>query len=151
VATGLAVVVGLALMIDALPRSSATYDEVKYLEVAATWWRTGDQSQITRMGSPLLFWKLQQVPMLWLLDHSGHRAWVDDPIQYQNELLPLARLGSLWIWAVALFLTGTWSRLLYGPRAMVFAAWLFALSPNLLAHGSLATMELPVTACTTGM
>ncbi len=147
----LAALVGLGLMVDSLGRSSATYDEVKYLEVAARWWRTGDQEEITRMGSPLLFWKLQQGPLLWLLDRTGRRDWVDDPIAYQSALLPLARLGSLWIWAVTLGLTVAWSRLLHGPRAMALAAWLFALSPNLLAHGALATMELPITASTTAM
>ena len=65
-----------------------------YLRVAARWWRTGNQAEITRMGSPLTFWKLQQVPVLWLLDHAGRRGWIDDPIGHQRELLPLVRLGS---------------------------------------------------------
>ena len=103
------------------------------------------------MGSPLTFWKLQQAPVLWLLDRTGHRDWVDDPIGHQQELLPLARLGSAWIWLVAFALTIAWSRRSYGPRAMALAAWLFALSPNLLAHGALATMELPLVAGTTAM
>ena len=34
---------------------------------------------------------------------------------------------------------------------MALASWLFALSPNLIAHGGLATMELPLLACTTAM
>ncbi len=34
---------------------------------------------------------------------------------------------------------------------MALAAWLFALSPNLIAHGALVTMELPLVACTTAM
>src|SRR5829696_644073 len=97
-AVGLAAVVGLGLMLDSLRRSSATYDEVKYLEVAARWWRTGDQEEISRMGSPVTFWKLQQAPVLWALDRSGRRAWVDDPVRYQAELLPVARAGGLWIW-----------------------------------------------------
>jgi 4-amino-4-deoxy-L-arabinose transferase-like glycosyltransferase len=150
-AVALAALVGLGLMVDALGRSSATYDEVAYLRVAARWWRTGDQAEITRMGSPLTFWKLQQVPVLWTLDHLGRRAWVDDPIGHQEHLLPLARLGGLWIWVVAFGLTALWSRQLYGPKAMVLAAWLFALGPNLLAHGPLATMEFPLLAATMGM
>ena len=92
--TALAALVGLALIVDAIFSSSATYDEVAYLRVAARWWRTGDQSEITRMGSPLTFWKLQQVPVLWLLDRLHHREWIDDPIGHQSELLPLVRLGS---------------------------------------------------------
>ena len=35
--------------------------------------------------------------------------------------------------------------------ASAFAAWLFALSPNLLAHGALLTMEMPLVACTTAV
>ena len=73
--------------------SSATYDEVAYLRVAARWWRTGDQAEITRMGSPLTFWKLQQVPVLWVLDRLGRGALIDDPIGRQAELLPLVRPG----------------------------------------------------------
>lgn len=150
-AVAVAAVLGIALMVDSLRQSSATYDEVTYLGTAAHWWRTGDQSEISRMGSPLVFWKLQQVPVLWALDRLGHRDWVDDPIAHQSDLLPLVRLASLWVWVVALGLIAAWSRLLYGPRAMALAAWLFALSPNLLAHGPLVTMELPLLAATTGM
>lgn len=151
VVVGLAGMLGLGLLIDSINRNSATYDEVTYLKVAAQWWRTGQQSEISEMGSPLVFWKLQQAPLLWILDHSGHRAWVDDPITYQSQLLPLARLASLWIWGVAWVLTVDWSRRLYGPRAMALASILFVLSPNLLAHGALITMEMPLTAATTGL
>ncbi len=147
--TALAALVGLALISGESFATSATYDEVAYLRAAAHWWRTGDQSEITRMGSPLTFWKLQQTPVLWLLDLTGHRAWIDAPIRHQQELLPLTRLGSSWIWLLAFGLTTLWSRQSYGPRAMTFAAWLFALSPNLLAHAGLVTMELPLIATTT--
>lgn len=147
----LAGVLGLLLLVDSIWASSASYDEVAYLRVAANWWRTGDQEEISRMGSPLLFWKLQQAPLLWILDQTGHHAWVDDPLEHQSRLLPLARLSALWIWGVAWIFTVVWSRWLYGPRAMALAAWLFVLSPNLLAHGALITMELPLTAATTGL
>ena len=52
---------------------------------------------------------------------------------------------------MAIALTAAWSRQSHGPRAMALAAWLFALSPNLIAHGTLATMELPLVAATTAM
>jgi hypothetical protein len=147
--TILAALTGLMLIVDVSLASSATYDEVTYLRVAAHWWRTGDQSEITRMGSPLTFWKLQQVPILWLLDRLGYGNWIDKPVSHQQELLPLARLGSAWIWLVAFVTTIYWSRYSYGPRAMTLAAWLYVLSPNLLAHGALATMELPLVAGST--
>ena len=146
--TYLAALVGLGLLIDASFASSATYDEVTYLKVAASWCaaQTADQSEIARMGSPLTFWKLQQAPILWFVDRTSHSAWIDNPVEHQQELLPLVRLGSSWIWLVAFAITVCWSRQSYGPRAMTLAAWLFALSPNLIAHGALATMELPLIA-----
>jgi hypothetical protein len=151
VLVALAAATGLGLMVDSLGRSSATYDEVMYLEVAARWWRTGDQARITRAGSPLTFWKLQQVPLLWALDRLGYGSWIDDPGTYEVLLLPLARATALWVWLATLALVAYWSRRLYGPRAMVLAAWWFALSPNLLAHGPLITMETPIVASMTGM
>ena len=144
--TGLAVVAGGWLVIDAARSSSATYDEVTYLRVAARWWRTGDQEAITRMGSPLGFWKYQQAPTLWAIDRSGLGRWIDEPDRYQAAMLPVMRAGSIWIWAAALVVTAAWARRLHGPSAMALAAWLFALSPNLIAHGSLVTMEMPLIA-----
>jgi hypothetical protein len=144
-----AAVVGLALLADTARSISATYDEVAYLRVASRWWRTGSQAEITRMGSPLTFWKVQQAPVLALLDALGRRCLADDPLERQSVLLPMVRVGSLWVWLAAMGLTAFWSRRLHGPRAMALAAWLFALAPNLLAHGSLVTMELPLVAGTT--
>ena len=151
VAVAASAVLGLALMADQAVRMSATYDEVTYLQVGAGWWRTGKQDSITRMGSPLTFWKVQQGPTLWLLDRMGFGGWVDDPIVHQEQLLPVVRIGGLWIWLVALLVTANWARQLHGPRAMAMASALFALSPNLLAHGSLSTMELPLLATSSAM
>ncbi len=146
-----AALVGAMILLDTLDRSSATYDEVAYLRVAARWYRTGDQDEITRMGSPLTFWKLQQAPLLWAIDRLGGGAMIDDPIRHQETLLPMVRVGGCWLWAAAFGLTVWWARGLYGYRAMALAAWMFALSPNLVAHCGLATMELPLMACTTAM
>jgi 4-amino-4-deoxy-L-arabinose transferase-like glycosyltransferase len=147
----LAAAVGLALLLEPIRTSSATYDEVTYLRVAARWWRTGEQTEITRMGSPLSFWKLQQAPVLWVVDWVGQGELIDDPIRHQAILLPLVRAGALWIWLASLGLIAWWAERLYGTRAMALAAWLFVLSPNLIAHGALVTMEQPLLACTTGM
>lgn len=147
----LAAAAGLGLMIDSLGRSSPTYDETMYLQTACRWWRTGDQSRITWAGSPLTFWKLQQVPVLWALDRVGHGDWIDDPVRYEPELLVATRLAALWLWLAGFGLVAWWSRRLYGPRAMVLASWWFSLSPNLLAHGPLVTMEIPILTAMTAM
>jgi hypothetical protein len=141
-----ALAVGLALIFQTILASSAAYDETAYLNVASTWYRTGKQESITRMGSPLTFWKLQQVPTLWFLDALNLSAWVDDPIEHQSQVLTAIRAGSTWLWVVAFAITTLWARLLYGRAAAAAAAWLVALGPNLIAHASIATMEIPVTA-----
>ena len=146
-----AALIGLALIVDQAGRLSATYDEVTYLEVAARWWRTGEQSTITRMGSPLSFWKIQQGPTLWAIDQWGDPGWIDDPITHQARLLPLIRIGGAWIWLAGLILVASWARSWHGDRAMALAAGLYALSPNLLAHGALATMEGPITVTSAAM
>jgi hypothetical protein len=151
IVVALAAATGVGLMTDSLLRSSPTYDETMYLQVACRWWRTGDQSRITRGGSPLTFWKLQQLPVLWGLDKLGYGAWIDDPEQFEAQLLPLARASAIWMWLAAFGLVAYWSCRLYGPRAMVLAVWWFAMSPNLLAHGPLVTMEVPILATMTGM
>jgi hypothetical protein len=144
-------VFGLVLIADQAVHMSATYDEVTYLRVAAHWWRTGEQLEVTRLGSPLTFWKLQEAPTLWVLDQVGLGSWIDDPIAHQEQLLPVVRIGASWVWLVALLIAANWARQLYGPRAMVLASVAFALSPNLLAHGALVTMELPLLACSSAM
>lgn len=146
-ATTLALATSLALIWHAAGAIGATYDEVTYLEVASRWWRTGEQESIARMGSPLTFWKLQQAPALAWLDGTDRGAWIDDPVPARPRMLPVVRRGAAWIWAVALLTTAIWAGLAYGPAARASAAWLFALGPNLLAHGTLITMETPVTAC----
>ena len=118
VATILAGIVGLALVGHSAWISSATYDEVTYLKTAAHWWRTGEQSPISRMGSPVTFWKIQQSgPMAWL-DASGHGDWIDRPIENQSSLLRVVRLGSIWIWLTAFCVTVLWCLQRHGPRAM---------------------------------
>jgi hypothetical protein len=146
-ATAAAAITGLVLLFDSAWRTGTTYDEVTYLEVAARWWRTGDQDAITRMGSPLTFWKLQQVPALFVLDWLGQGDVIDNPIPHRTWLVPVLRASSAWIWLTTFFMATCLAQLVYGPRAAVFAGWLFALGPNLLAHGALLTMEMPVTAC----
>lgn len=149
IAVLVAAICGSALILDGVGRSSATYDEVAYMRIAARWWRTGDQAEITRMGSPLLFWKVQQAPTLWLLDRLGYGSRIDDTEAHQAELLPWLRAGALPGWLAGLALTALWARRMSGRWAMIGAAWLYALSPNLLAHGGLMTMEAPIVATTT--
>jgi len=127
-------------------RVSATYDEVAYQDQAARWWRTGEDETISRMGSPVTFWKLQQTVPLAIFDLVGLDCWIDQPAQHRAESLPWLRRASGVFLALTAALTGVWAWRIAGPIAGGFAAWMTVLSPNLLAHGGLITMESPLTA-----
>ena len=62
------------------------------------------------MGSPLTFCKLQHAPAFWALDRLGLGGLIDHPIAHQATLLPIVRLGSLWIWLAALLADGRLGR-----------------------------------------
>jgi 4-amino-4-deoxy-L-arabinose transferase-like glycosyltransferase len=141
-----AIASSLVLIADASVHCSATYDETAYLRIAADWWKSGHDTAIARMGSPRTFFKLQYGPMFWMLERARLDDLLDDPEANIAVLLPMARLSGMWLWVVALVATSAWARAEHGPRAMALAAWLFAMSPNLLAHGALTTMELPLVA-----
>ncbi|WP_165245240.1 ArnT family glycosyltransferase [Paludisphaera soli] len=150
-ATAAAAVVGLLLVWQAALASSATYDETTYLNAGSRWWREGDRVGVTRMGSPNLFWKIQLAPAFATLDLLGKGDLIADQPRRQAELLPLARIGASWIWLAGFGLVAWWARRLNGPWAIAFAVWLYALSPNLIAHGALVTMEMPVTVATVAL
>ena len=63
--------IGALLLAGTIRENSATYDEVAYARIACRWWRSGDQAEITRMGSPVTFWKWQAAPALAVLDATG--------------------------------------------------------------------------------
>ena len=142
-----AVVAGAGLIIGQAREYSATYDESTYLRIADEYRRTGRQDRIARMGSPATFWKLQISPLLGLLSRAGDGR-VEDVERSQATLLPYARIACIWIWAAGLLGTAWWAWRAHGPLASAAAAWMFALSPNVLAHASLVTMESPIVALT---
>ena len=87
------------------------------------WWRTGEQDSITRMGSPLTFWKIQQAPTLWTLDRAGlggldgrpdRPSGTFAPAHTDRRALDLGR-GSLWS-------RPTGPRQLHGPPGMAMAS-----------------------------
>src|SRR6185295_710259 len=61
-----------------------------------------------------------------------------------DRLLYWARIPMIMLAALGAAVTFLWARDLFGPPAGVFAAGLYAFSPNLLAHGMLVTSDVPV-------
>ncbi len=136
--------IGALLLAGTIRENSATYDEVAYARIACRWWRSGDQAEITRMGSPVTFWKWQAAPALAVLDATGRGGWIDEPRTRLPELLPWLRASSAWLWFLGLFAVQIWAARAYGSLAGIFAGFVYVLSPNLRAHGALMTMETPL-------
>jgi hypothetical protein len=63
-----------------------------------------------------------------------------------KDILFLARLPNMLLGALLGAYLFAWSRRLWGPSGAYLSLFLFILSPNILAHSSLATTDLPATA-----
>jgi hypothetical protein len=142
----LAAACGLLLQTEIIARNGPTYDEPDYVSIARSWWDTGEQERISRMGSPLTFWKLQQAPLLAWKSLSERMPSIPEPDLGVAGL----RRGAVAFWLVGMLATTAWAGWQHGRGAAMLAAWLFVLSPNLLAHGGLLTMELPLVAACAG-
>lgn len=141
--------IGTALLWGVIRRNSATYDESAYVRIACHWWITGDCREITRMGSPVTFWKWQTTPALVWMDFTGRAEWIEKPLEHLPESLVAFRISALSFWLAGLWATQGWAARLYGKSGSLFSGMIYSLGPNLLAHGALLTMECPLWACWT--
>jgi hypothetical protein len=98
------------------------------------------------MGSPVSFWKWQSLPGLLFLEWTGREELLSEPVKNLPELLVCLRFSSLWCWLFCLWVTQVWVVRRTGRRAAFWVGLFFAIGPNLMAHGSILTMEMPLTA-----
>jgi predicted membrane-bound mannosyltransferase len=153
----LVLLVHAALALTSLTTHSATYDEGVNVASGYTYIAKAD-FRLVPVHPPLV-----KVLCAWPLTLAGARADFSDPSWRLAEpwsfahrffyrwndarrLLSLARLPVvvvtlLLIWAVFL-----WTRRLAGDASAACAALLCALHPDVVAHGQLATNDLPVAA-----
>ena len=141
-------------MFFALPKLSATSDEVAHLPAGYTYWTTRDFR--LNPEHPPLAKLLAALPLLALkprLDTSwpewkgGAEYIFGYGFLYTNDAdrllfwgrIPMTLLSTLG--ALFVFL---WAHDMFGPRAGLFALALCAFSPNLLAHGMLVTTDVPL-------
>jgi hypothetical protein len=137
-----------------IPRLSATTDEAVHLTAGYSYWKTLD----FRMNPehPPLAKLIAAMPLLVLgpkFEASGP-DWETDAqypfgykFLYQNDadrLLFWSRLIMTGLAATGLLVTFLWARDMFGDIAGLFAAGMYAFSPNLLAHGILVTTDVPL-------
>jgi len=143
------------LAITSLRLESATFDETKHLPAGYTFLALGDyrldsdNPALARMVAavPLLFAGVRMNPddpawregQVWRFAHQFLYRWNDADRTLLLGRLMIVLLGVLL--AVAVF---CWARALGGPTAALFALLFCVLSPDVLAHGRLATTDLAV-------
>lgn len=125
-------------------RLGATFDEPIYLEEGLNRWRTGSTGELMKLGTMPLPVDVETYP-LYLWEQARGR-----PIDLATEthlVLPWARAMNLVFWGMLLFYAWLMARRLAGPWAGRLAVALLACEPNFLAHASLATTDICVSAC----
>jgi hypothetical protein len=130
--------------VSASVRLGATFDEPTYVSGGLESWRTGSSKRLLDLGTMPLPSHVQTLPLhLW-------ERWRDEPfdaIRDLDRMLPVARLGTLPFWWLLLGYGWLAGRQMAGPWGGRLAVALLACEPNLLAHASLTTTDVAVSAC----
>lgn len=136
---------------------SQTWDEGIHLAAGYSYWKTG----VLRMNAehpPLSKW-LQTAPLLWLgpslpLEHpswaAGDSLAFGHEFLYRNRvpadtLLLAGRTVTMALTALLGLALAWWTRRRFGALAALIALALYALDPNITAHGRYVTTDLPLT------
>lgn len=137
---------------------SATMDEPNHITRGTVYLRTGDL-RLGRVHPPLIDC-ICALPLV--LDRNvvlplNHPSWEEENLdkfsrefvwkanQNGQSIVFRARLPIIALTLLLAGITYCWARELFGRNAGLLALTLFALDPNVLAHGSLATNDLGVT------
>src|SRR5262249_39403848 len=122
----------------------AAYAEPVYVARGLERWRTGSHAGLMKLGTMPLPVDLDTLPLyLWERWHDTRL----DPERDLERVLPWARAGTLVFWWLLLWYARLAGCLLAGPWGGRLAVALLACEPSLLAHASLATTDIAVSAC----
>jgi len=138
------IVAGSIWCVSASAQLSATFDEPTYISLGLESWRTGSYKPLIDLGTMPLPPLVQTLPLhLW----ERWRGENFDPVRELDRLVPIARLGTLPFWWLLLLYGWLAGRQMAGVWGGRLAVAFLACEPNLLAHASLATTDVAVTAC----
>lgn len=146
-----------AQVLTAIPRKSPTFDEPAYLSSGYAILDRGDH-RLMPMHPPLSK-ALAALPLLGMGVDARYDTWgwergavwvyawefLYGGRNDADRLVFAARSGFVALGVLLGLLVHGWARSLYGPGGGLLALFLFAFSPNLLAHAGIATTDLPVT------
>lgn len=147
-------------IVDTYDEFNATFDEGYHVAAGLQAYQEG-RFDTGAEQPPLVRWALGLLPGWAGVEYRavGHRAAtapdmipelargvLEEQGEYW-ETLRLARVGNLLFLPLLLFYTFRWSADLFGRRAGWAACAIVTLSPNILAHASLATVDFGFNAC----
>ena len=133
-----------AWCVTAARQLSATFDEPLYILRGLQGWRGGTHSGLLKAGTMPLPVDVCTFPLyLW---ERWHGALLD-PVAGLPDVLPWARAGTLVFWWVLLVYGWRIGWQLGGRWSARLAVALLACEPSLLAHASLATTDIAISAC----
>lgn len=155
-----------AQALDSARRASITWDEYAFIPAGYSYVATGDL-RMNREQPPLMKY-LYGLPGLALRPNvpTEHESWTSVDRGARNTqwafgkhflteandngkaLIFWARFMTALVASLMCIAVYAWARALYGTLAGLLAALLVATSPNLIAHGGLATTDLGVAAFT---
>jgi hypothetical protein len=130
--------------LTAAQQLSATFDEPLYVTRGLEGWRNFSHQGLMKKGTMPLAVDVQTLP-LYLYERFTGTTF--DPNVDMEQVLPVARAGTLFFW---------WLLLIYGFRAgrQIGGVWggrlavaFLASEPTLLAHAGLATTDIAAAAC----
>jgi 4-amino-4-deoxy-L-arabinose transferase-like glycosyltransferase len=139
-----------------ISRDSPTYDEPNHIASGYSYLMTGDlkmslaQPPLTNMlvAAPLLVMKpalpIQNESWKQADDWTFAREFLFHSGNDANSIVFWARVPVLLLSIVLGAFVFLWSRELFGIHAAYFSLALYAFCPNLLAHGRLATTDMPL-------
>jgi hypothetical protein len=139
-----AIVASSAWCLTAGARLGATFDEPVYLQRGLEGWRTDSHRGLLRLGTMPLPADIQTLP-LYLIECARGQPW--DLEREMAAALAVARTMTLPFWWLLLIYGWLAGRTVAGSWGGNLAVAFLACEPNLLAHASLATTDIAVTAC----
>jgi hypothetical protein len=122
----------------------ATFDEPTYIARGLDYWRTGSHRGLMVLGTMPLAVDATTLP-LYLWERSQHITI--DPVVDLGWALPWARSVTLLFWLLLLWYGRLLGRNVAGPWGGRLVTAFLAFEPTLLAHASLATTDIALTAC----
>ena len=140
-------------------RQSAAYDEGCHAFAGYTYWTRGDfgvnpehppavklLATVPLLGKQLRYPPPSPVPFFKVICFSGGRDFIYSNVVDADALLFRSRMAAATLTLLAAILTFALGYEALGPFPARFGLLLFVFEPNLLAHGSLITTDMGITA-----